>query len=154
MSASRYELVRHLHPAIAAVLSAGLAFLAWAAPAPPNPCKLATVAEIEQILGKLKEPPKVTDEGATCTYAPAKGQGFLDVTLHDADLAALKKRNGGKNAVAVPEFGSGAFVTPDFENFAELYAKKGNLVLRVSVPKGPEAVEVVKAVARKALPRL
>ena len=45
-------------------------------------------------------------------------------------------------------------MTPDFENFAELYAKKGALVLRVSVPKGPQAIEVVKAVARKALPRL
>ena len=40
------------------------------------------------------------------------------------------------------------------KQYADLYAKKGTLVLRVSMPKGPQAVESVKAIARKALARL
>ena len=142
---------------VVVLLGAGSIGNAGAAPALPNPCKLATVAEIEQIVGALKEAPKATDPASgeiTCTYAPAKGPSFIDISLHDGDLAAWKTRNGGKNAVAVPEFGSGAFATPDFQDFAELYAKKGNFILRVSVPKGPQGVETVKAIARKALPRL
>ena len=130
---------------------------AQAAPAPPNPCKLATVAEIEQIVGPLKSAPRATDPKSgeiTCAYEPAKGPSFIDISLHDGDLAAWKKSNGGKNAVMVPEFGPGAFATPDFQDFAEVYAKKGDFVLRISVPKSAQGVETVKAIARKALPRL
>jgi hypothetical protein len=45
-------------------------------------------------------------------------------------------------------------VNPDFEDSADLYAKKGSLILRVTMPKGPQSVEAVKAIARKALARL
>jgi len=122
-----------------------------------DPCKLVTVAEMQQIVGPLKEAPRATDPASgeiTCTYSPATGPTFVDVTLHDGDLAAWKQRNGGKNAVSLPEFGNGAFATPDFQGFAEVYATKGSVILRVSVPKGPLAVETVKAITRKALPRL
>ena len=98
--------------------------VATAASTIPDPCKLVTVAEIQQIVGPL------------------------------SDLAAWKKRNGGKSPLALPEFGSDAFVNPDFEDSADLYAKKGSLILRVTMPKGPQSVEAVKAIARKALPRL
>jgi hypothetical protein len=142
---------------VLAALGPGAALPTRAAPATPDPCKLVTVAEMQQIVGTLDGAPKATDPKSgeiTCTYTPAKGPSFVDVSLHDGDLAAWKKRNGGKNPVAVAEFGADAFVTPDFQDFAELYAKKGSLVLRISVPKGPQSVETVKAIARKALPRL
>ncbi|MEO6407137.1 MAG: hypothetical protein ABIO45_00075 [Burkholderiaceae bacterium] len=141
----------------AILVAAGSIGAAWSAPAVPNPCKLATVAEIEQIVGPLKGAPRATDPASgeiTCSYEPAKGPSFIDISLHNGDIAAWKTRNGGKNPVAVPEFGNGAFSTPDFQDFAEVYVKKGDLILRVSVPKGPQAVEMVKAIARKALPRL
>jgi hypothetical protein len=130
---------------------------AQAATAPPEPCKLVTVSEMQQIVGPLSGAPKPTDPASgeiTCTYRPVKGLSFVDVSLHDGDLADWKRRNGGKSPLAASEFGSGAFVNPDFEDFAELYAKKGSLILRISVPKGPQAIETVKAIARKALPRL
>ena len=142
---------------VLALLGTGSALPATAAPATPDPCKLVTVAEMQQIVGTLDGAPKATDPKSgeiTCTYTPAKGLSFVDVSLHDGDLAAWKKRNGGKNPVAAAEFGADAFVTTDFQDFAELYAKKGSLVLRISVPKGPQSVETVKAIARKALPRL
>ena len=153
MSATRFGFPRSAWRAAVVLLAAGPAF---AAP-PPNPCRLATVAEIEQIVGSLKGAPRATDPKSgeiTCTYEPAKGPSFIDITLHEGDIVALKRQNGGKNPSAAPEFGADAFTTPDFQDFAEVYAKKGAWILRVSVPKGPQAVELVKSIARKALPRL
>lgn len=140
-----------------AATSLGLAGPANAAPPIPDPCKLITVAEMQQIVGPLKAAPKGTDPKSgeiSCGYEPSKGPSFVDIELHDGDLAAWKKRNGGKNPVALPEFGSDAFVNPDFNNWADLYVKKGDFVLRVTMPKGPQSIEAVKAIARKALARM
>ena len=108
-------------------------------------------------MGPLSGAPTGTDPKSgeiSCSYTPSKGPSFVEVTLHEGDLAAWKKRNGGKSPVAVPEFGADAFINPDFEGWADLYAKKGGLVLRVTMPKGAQSMEAVKAIARKALPRL
>ena len=112
-------------------------------------------AEIEQITGPLKGASKPGGPGeVACEYAPAKAPAWIRVSLADGELNYWKSRNGGKNPVSLPEFGSGAFVNPDFEGSADLYAKKGSLILRITLPKGPNAVDTAKAIARKALPRL
>ena len=144
-------------PALLTAASLCLTVAAYAAPAIPDPCKLVTVAEMQQIVGPLKGAPEGTDPKSgeiSCGYVPSKGPSFVDIALHDGDLAAWKKRNGGKNPVALPEFGNDAFVNPDFNDWADLYAKKGNVVLRVTMPKGPQSIEAVKAIARKALARM
>jgi len=67
---------------------------AHAAPAIPDPCKLVTVAEMQQIVGPLKGAPEGTDPKSgeiSCGYVPSKGPSFVDIALHDGDLAALKK---------------------------------------------------------------
>lgn len=126
-----------------------------AAPAIPDPCKLITAAELEQIAGPLKGAPKPGGPGEiACEYTPVKAPAWIRVSLADGELNYWKSRNGGKNPVSLPEFGSGAFVNPDFEGSADLYAKKGSLILRISLPKGPTAVDTAKAIAKKALPRL
>jgi len=140
------------------VLTAASAMVTNALAAAPDPCKLITLAEIEQIVGPLTEAPRATDPESgenTCTFSPATGPSFVDVSLEEnADLAAWKLRQDGENIVDLTEFGDGAFANSDFHDFAEVYVQKGSLILRVSVPKGPEAVETVKAITRKALPRL
>jgi hypothetical protein len=118
---------------------------------------LITAAELEQIAGPLKGAPKAGDIASgdvSCEYSPVKTATWISLRLHDGELAYWKHRNGGSNPVSLPEFGKDAFVNPDFEGSADLYAKKGNLILRVSMPKGPMAVDTLKAIARKALPRL
>jgi hypothetical protein len=126
-----------------------------AAAAIPDPCKLITAAELEQITGPLKGVPKPGGPGeVACEYTPVKAPAWIRVSLADGELNYWKTRNGGKNPVSVPEFGSGAFVNPDFEGSADLYAKKGSFILRISLPKGPTAVDTAKAIAKKALPRL
>jgi len=128
-----------------------------AAPPPPDPCKLVSVAEMQQIMGPLSGAPTGTDPKSgeiSCTYTPLKGPSFVEVALHDGDLAGWKKRNGGKNPVAVPEFGADAFFNPDFQDWVDLYAKKSGLILRVTMPKSAQSIEGVKSIARKALARL
>jgi hypothetical protein len=112
---------------------------------------------MQQIVGPLSEKPRATDPSSgeiTCSFSPARGPGFIDVTLHEGDLAALKSSASYKNAQPLPEFGKDAFVSPDFQDYADLYAKKGDLIVRVTLPKGPKSVDTAKAITRKALARL
>ena len=142
---------------VAAMLAGGSSLAAEAAAAIPDPCKLITVTEIEQIVGPLSGAPRATDPATgqvTCTYEPAKGPSYIDVNLHDGELSAWKSRNGGKSPVSLPEFGKDSFVNPDPDGSTELFAKKGNLILHVSLPSGPTAVATAKAIAKKALTRL
>ena len=144
-------------PALLAAALLRLVSPAYAAPAIPDPCKLITVAEVQQIVGPLKGAPEGTDPKSgeiSCGYVPSKGFRFVDIALHDGDLSSWKKLNGGKNPVALPEFGNDAFLNPDFNDWVDLYAKKGSVVLRVTMPKGPQSIEAVKAIARKALARM
>jgi hypothetical protein len=141
---------------VAALIAGGSTHFVKAAPAIPDPCKLITPVEVEQIAGPLKGAPKPGDIASGdvfCEYKPAK-TSWISVRLHDGELNYWKTRNGGKSPVSIPEFGKDAFVNPDFEGSADLYAKKGNLILRVSMPKGPMAVDMIKALAKKALARL
>jgi hypothetical protein len=142
---------------VAATLSTmGLLPIAFAAP-PPNPCKLITVTELTQIVGPLKGAPTPGDFAAgdiSCEYAPTKGPRWIDIRLHDGPLSAWKSRNGGSRPVSLPELGKDAFANPDADGSADLYVKKGDFILRVSMPKEPTAVQKLKAIAVKALSRL
>ncbi len=127
----------------------------------PDPGKLITVAELEQIVGAVKEGPTRVEGVApevSCEFTLAKDSSWISVGLFPADQATFdrnRKSFGGKVPLPVPEFGENAFINPDYSDFsAELFVKKGDLVLRVSMPKGAAAVENIKAIARKALPRL
>jgi len=142
---------------VATILGGGSTLVAAAAPVTPDPCKLVTATELEQIAGRLKGAPTPGDVASgevSCEYAPVKGPSWISISLHDGDLGFWKKRNGGQNPVSLPEFGKDAFVNPDLEGSADFYAKKGALILRVTMPKGPGAVDMAKAIARLALPRM
>lgn len=131
--------------------------LTQAAPAVPNPCSFVTAAEMSEIVGPLKGTPRAGDIAAgdiSCEFTPAKGPSYVSVRLRDRELAQWKKRNGGANPIAVPELGKDAFVNADSEGSADLYAKKGAYILRVTMPKSPTAIEADRAIARKALARM
>jgi len=141
----------------AMLLVCGAALTLRAAPAIPEPCKLITAAEVEQIAGPMKGAPRAGDVASgdvSCEFTPAKTPSWINIRLHDGELNAWKSRNGGKAPVMLPEFGKDAFANLDFEGSTDLYAKKGNFILRVSLPKGPNSLDMAKAIARKALPRL
>lgn len=139
------------------IATAGLMSAAFAAAPPPDPCKLVTSAELEAVVGALKASPKpgnIKGGDVSCEYTPAKGPDWIEVRLHDGELAHWKSRQGGKKPVALPELGKDAFANPDSEGSADLFVKKGPWVLRVSMPKGPTAIGQLKVIAQKALARL
>jgi hypothetical protein len=124
----------------------------------PDPCKLITVAELEEIVGKISKGPKPAEPGSeevSCEYTVAKDSSWLMINLHEGDFELMRKSLGGKAPVAVPELSKQAFLNESYEDFsAELFVKKGDLTLRVSMPKGPSTADKIKAIAKKALPRL
>jgi len=137
-----------------AVCAGGSAFVATAAPSIPDPCKVVSAAEIEQIAGPLKGAPKAGDIASgdvSCKFVPVKGPAWINISLHEGDLSYWKKRNGGSHPVALPELGQDAFANPDAEGVADLFARKGSLTMRVSLPKGTQSIDTAKAIAKKAL---
>ena len=77
------------------------------------------------------------------------------INLHEGNFDLMRKSIGGKSSVPVPDVAKDAFLNENYEDFsAELLAKKGDLALRVSMPKGPLAADKIKAIAKKAFPRL
>ena len=123
----------------------------------PDPCSLVTAAELQAVVGTLKGAPKPGDAASgdiSCEYATASGPRWISVRLHDGDIAAWKRRSGGANPLALPDLGKDAFANADAEGSADVYAMKGKLILRVTMPKGPQAVAMDTAIAKKALARL
>ena len=109
---------------------------------------------MKQIVGPLNGAPGATDPKSgeiSCGYAPSSGPRFVDIALQDGDLATWKKRNGGKAPVELPEFGSDNFVNPDFNGWVNLNTKIG--ISARDDPQGPQSIEAVRAIARKALAR-
>ncbi len=141
---------------IAAVFAGGSTLFAIAAPSVPDPCKLVTAAEVEQIAGSLKGAPKAGDVASgdiSCRFVPVKGPAWINISLHEGDLTYWRKRNGGTHPVALPELGQGAFVNADSDGLADLYVRRGDLTMRVTMPKGPQAIDTAKAIAKRALAR-
>jgi hypothetical protein len=145
---------------IAGILS--LAPVGRAAPTLPNPCTLITVPELEQIVGEIKGSPKPSSDSpgeVACEYTLAKDSSWIQVGLFpgdESDFERNRKSFGGKGYAAAPDLGKDAFVNSAYMDFsAELFVKKGSVVLRVSMPtKAPSAVDKIKAIARVALPRM
>lgn len=136
----------------------------WLAPCPalaapptlPDACALLTVAEVTQVAGPLDGRPRKGDVAAgeaSCEYTRALNGRWINISLAEGDLDYWRRRNGGPKPVMLPEFGKGAFVNLDADGSVDLFAAKGKRVVRVSMPTGPEALGIVKALTRKALAR-
>ncbi len=140
-----------------AVCAGGALLFVQAEAAVPNPCSLVTAAEMQAIVGPLAGAPRATDPASgevTCSFEPVNGPSFVDVSLHDGDLKSWKARNGGKSPVSLPELGADAFVNPSTNDWVDLFAKKGAVIVRVTLPTGPKSMDMAKAIAKKALARL
>jgi hypothetical protein len=158
-STSRRAGALRLGLAAIALIASGLAPGATTGlpPGVPNPCSLLTTAEVVQVAGPLQGKPRPGDFAMgeiSCEWTPTQSTRWISLSLSEPGLDALRKRNGGPKPVMLPEFGQGAFVNLDFEGAVDLYAQKGQLVVRLSMPTGPNALEMTKALARKALAHL
>lgn len=124
--------------------------------APPEPCSLLTAAEIEQVVGKLKETPRVENLGDTaqCIYEFANATSELDIWLGTADsLAPARKR--AKQPVAVNGIGDEALLDRGRidASTAELHIRKGKQVLLLMLSDTPGDEAKLKALAQKPVGR-
>jgi len=145
-------------PCLAAILASCTALSAHAAPpALPDPCKLVTLEELAKITGPVNgpTPDEHTDGGIyTCEYTVVSTGKWITIRLHDGARGPVTAPSGGQPSVPLPEFGKNAFLIPNFHDSVDLYADKRGINLSVSMPTSATSVEMVKAIARKALARL
>jgi hypothetical protein len=142
-----------------AILACAMTARVIAASELPDPSKLVTKAELEAIAGKIVAGPQSIDIGGApaCSFTLENKSTVELMVLPDAPArrAFARRKFGGAGVVELPELGKDAFANPSAsDDTAKLYVAKNGVLLNVSMPPGKEAVEKLKAIAKKALARL
>ncbi len=121
-----------------------------------DPCTLITKAEAEQIIGKIKDNPVSSrvERVIICEFTFVDEKNALELWIFPAEgLDRAKKLI--KNLSPVSGLGQEAYMTRNADiPYIELYTKKGNVTLKVSMKETPGVEEKVKLLAKKALSRL
>lgn len=124
--------------------------------APPEPCSLLTTAEVEQVVGKLKAAPTTDKEGdaSWCNYEFASGKDALEVWVFPSE-AIGRGRKISKNPMTVKGLGDDAFMDRGMHGlkYVNLYIKKGDTTINLSIQETAGDEDKVKALAQKALRR-
>lgn len=121
-----------------------------------DPCTLVSRADVEQILGKLKAPPTsdINEQTKLCSYQFANGSDEMEIWVFPAS-GLDRARQSFKDLAPVTDLGHEAFQRrhPDI-GWIELYTRKGDITLEVTMRATSGDLEKAKALARKALARL
>jgi hypothetical protein len=138
---------------IAASLAATPTF---AAPPKVDPCSILTTAEVEQAVGSLKSKPTGDKEGdaAWCNYEFANGKDLMEVWVFPAD-AINRGRKVSKNPVPMKGLGDDAFMDRGMHgiNYVNVFIKKGDTTVKLSIRETGGDEEKLKALAQKAVRR-
>lgn len=130
--------------------------VAEAAPPVLDPCKVVTTAEVEQVIFKLKGTPKADKEGqaAWCNYEFANGKDAMEVWVFPAD-AIDRARKKAKKPVTVKGLGDEALIDRGAFglDYVDLYIKKGNTTVKLSLKETAGDEEKLKTLAQKAVGR-
>jgi hypothetical protein len=143
--------------AIAGLFSSLLSAPLWAAAPAVDACQLVTVAEVEQLVGPLKTPPRLlrVDPALTCEYVFVQERDALELWVFPGVALERAKQFAKSSRVPIAGFGKGAFLSRDAAlGSIELWLKKGDIVLQVRLNASSADEEKVKAIATKALSRL
>lgn len=122
----------------------------------PNPCSLLTTAEVEQVVGKLKNAPTTDKEGPAswCNYEFANGKDAMEVWAFPSE-AIGRGRTISKNPITVKGLGDEAFMDRGMHglNYVNLYVKKGATTIKLAIQETAGDEQKLKALAEKALRR-
>ena len=125
--------------------------------AAPTPCSLLTVAEIEQVVGKLIGPPRAGEEGraAWCNYEFANGKDAMEVWVFPAD-GIERARKETKKPTALKGLGEDAFIERGMHglDYVDLFIRKGKTTIQLSLKETAGDEEKLKTLGRKAVDRL
>ena len=128
----------------------------FADPPKVEPCSILTTAEVEQAVGPLKGTPTGDKEGdaAWCNYESANGKDLIEVWVFPAD-AINRGRKVSKHPVPMKGLGDDAFMDRGMHgiNYVNLFIKKGNTTVKLSIRETAGDEEKLKALAQKAVRR-
>jgi hypothetical protein len=122
----------------------------------PNPCKLVTLSDVEQIVGENPGAVDATFGPTSNRDAPGCEHIIAGKVLSGAVLIVVERRpdmayTGTGKAIA--GLGDEAYLSAASDN-ARLVAAKGRLVILIQVTMGARSTPIALAVGRKALSRL
>ncbi|SLM49196.1 protein of unknown function [Nitrospira japonica] len=130
--------------------------LVLAAPPAIEPCKIVTIAEVEQIIGKLKEAPKSGQEGeaAWCNYEFANGKDAFEIWVFPAS-GIDRARKLAKKPVQLKGLGDDAFMNRGMHglDYVDIFIKKGSATVKLSLHETAGDEDKLKALAQKAVGR-
>ena len=121
-----------------------------------DPCTLITQAEAEQVIGKLKNPPKGSTEERvrTCEYVSANGTDSLELWAFP-ESGLERARDAHKDLKPITDLGVPAFFRRNSDiGWVEIYTRKGKVTLEVTMKAASGDEENVKALAKKAVARM
>jgi hypothetical protein len=124
---------------------------------PPDPCAVVTVAEVEKTISRLKGVPKSDQEGAAtwCDYQFANGTDAFEVWVFPAD-GIDRGRKKSKKPIAIKGLGDDAFLDRGMDGltYLNLFIKKGNTTVQLSIKEGPGDEGKLRSLGEKAVGRL
>jgi len=154
-------MIRVAHYLIVFVVSASMigicvSSLVLAAPPAIEPCKIVTVAEVEQIIGKLKAAPTTGKEGdaAWCNYEFVNGKDAFEIWVFPAS-GIDRARKLAKKAVQLKGLGDDAFMNRGMHglDYVDIFIKKGSATVKLSLHETAGDEDKVKALAQQAVGR-
>jgi hypothetical protein len=117
-----------------------------------DPCALISKEDLTKIFGEIKEGPKVKEglmKEKLCEWTNMSGS-WVSLGAFSAEQWGLKK-GSGNNPLEVKGLGEEAFSDKRGTD-AELYVRKGKLMLEVRTSSGAEVARKVAELAVKKLP--
>ena len=123
----------------------------------PNPCSLLTMAEVEQVDGKLIGAPasETLGDGVRCGYDFADEKNEFEIWTSAASWSKALHKDA-KQPVMVSGLGDEAFMDRgkvDPED-VDLYSRKGATLIVLMTRKSPSDEEELKTLGKKAVGRL
>lgn len=121
-----------------------------------DPCGLLTVAEVEQVIGKVKGQPAGGKEGRAswCNYEFANGKDAMEVFVFPAE-GIDRGREASKKPVTVKGIGDDAFMDRGMHgiDYVNLFIKKKDVTVKLSLKESAGDEDKLKALAQKAVAR-
>jgi len=130
------------------------AAIAMAAPPAVDPCTVVTVAELEQVIGKVKGAPTKEGEGGICNYEFVNGKDEFSVAVFPSGGFEFERKRS-KKPIPIKGLGDDAFLDRGMHDipYVNLYIKKKSATVELSIKETAGDEDQLKMLAQKAVGR-
>lgn len=127
---------------------------AMAAPPAVDPCTVVTVAELEQVIGKVKGAPTKEGEGGVCSYEFANAKDEFSVAVFPPGGFEFERKRS-KKPIPIKGLGDDAFLDRGMHDipYVNLYIKKKTATVELSIKETAGDEDKVTILGQKAVGR-